>query len=145
MIYYLAINIFILGLIVGSFINCLTWRLYKEESIMGRSYCPKCRKQIAWHDNIPVLSFLFLRGKCRKCKKKISFQYPLVELVTGLLFFGVFLFNSDLLILDSKFIIQLFRNLFFVSVMVIIFIYDLKWYMILDKITISSIKSTLPD
>ena len=144
MIYYLAINFFILGLIIGSFINCLLWRLYKKESMMGRSYCPKCKKQIVWYDNIPILSFLFLRGKCRSCKKKISIQYPVVELITGVLFTLVFYFNFqslnfEFLTFDSKFMIQLFRDLFFVSVMVIIFIYDLKWYMILDKITLPSI------
>ena len=144
MIYYLVINIFILGLIIGSFINCLLWRLHEEESILGRSYCPRCKKQIAWYDNIPVLSFLFLRGKCRKCKQKISFQYPLVELITGVLFSLVFylnfqISNFEFIFNDSKFIIQLARDLFFVSVMIVVFIYDLKWYMILDKITLPSI------
>jgi len=80
----------IFGLLIGSFINCLAWRLYKEETIFGRSYCPKCLKQILWHDNIPLLSFILLKGKCRSCSEKISWQYPLVELATGLLFYFSF-------------------------------------------------------
>ena len=143
MTYYLLANFFILGLIIGSFINCLIWRLYKEESIMGRSYCPKCRNKIAWYDNIPVLSYLFLSGKCRHCNKGISFQYPLVEILTGILFGLVFYINFQSFNFQiSAFNFQLltiFRDLFFISVMVIIFIYDLKWYMILDKITLPSI------
>jgi prepilin signal peptidase PulO-like enzyme (type II secretory pathway) len=53
---------------------------------MGRSYCPKCKKKIVWYDNIPVLSFIILGAKCRQCRKKISWQYPLVEAVTGIIF-----------------------------------------------------------
>ena len=143
MTYLVLFYIFIFGLIIGSFINCLLWRLHKKESILGRSYCPKCKNQIAWYDNIPVLSFLFLKGKCRKCKKKISWQYPLVELVTGILFGLVFYinfqsFNFSLLTFNFQ-LLTLVRDIFFVSIMVIIFIYDLKWYLILDKITLPAI------
>jgi len=63
------IFIFLFGLIIGSFINCLVWRLHKKETLWGRSYCPHCRKHIAWYDNIPVISFFILRAKCRKCRK----------------------------------------------------------------------------
>ena len=74
----------ILGLVFGSFVNVLVYRLPLGISIMGRSFCPKCKKQIAWFDNIPLLSFLLLKGKCRKCGKRISWRYPLVELITAL-------------------------------------------------------------
>ncbi|MFA7601286.1 MAG: prepilin peptidase, partial [Patescibacteria group bacterium] len=77
---------FLFGLIIGSFLNCLIWRLYKEETVLGRSYCPKCGQELKWYDNIPVLSFIFLKGRCRFCNDKISWQYPLVEIITGLLF-----------------------------------------------------------
>ncbi len=78
---------FLFGTIIGSFLNVCIYRLPKEESIVfPASHCPGCSKPIAWHDNVPVLSFCILRGRCRNCKQKISFQYPLIELVTGLLF-----------------------------------------------------------
>ena len=114
----------ILGTLIGSFINCLAWRLYKEETIFGRSYCPKCLKQINWYDNIPLLSFILLRGKCRSCSKKISWQYPLVELITGLLFYFAFLnfgYGSQILLLKSFIAI---------AVLVLVFIFDFRWYLI---------------
>ncbi|MBU4026232.1 prepilin peptidase [Patescibacteria group bacterium] len=137
---------------IGSFLNCLIWRLRKGEGMLNRSYCPKCKKQIAWHDNIPVLSFILLGGKCRHCKKPISIQYPLVELIAGILFVIAFFMNYELgimnygfnnfyilpLIHDSLFIIHLLRDFFIISVMIIIFIYDLRWYLILDKVVLPS-------
>ncbi len=146
--------IFLFGLIIGSFLNCLIWRLHKKESLLGRSYCPKCKKQIAWYDNIPVLSFIMLGGKCRQCGKAISWQYPIVELTTGVLFVAAFLhnfeirifnfesifnyliFNNSIEIHNSKFIIQLLRDWFLIFVMVVVFIYDLRWYLILDIVTL---------
>lgn len=76
----------LLGLVIGSFGNVLLYRIEHGESFGGRSHCPACRKTIAWYDLIPVLSFLLLRGKCRHCRKKISMQYPLVELGSAILF-----------------------------------------------------------
>ena len=116
----------VLGLIIGSFLNCLIWRLYKEESIGGRSYCPKCRKQIAWYDNIPLLSFLILRGHCRHCQQNISWQYPLVEFITALLFLMTFIRevgNPDLTLL-------ILRDWFLIITLVIIFVYDCRWQLI---------------
>ena len=75
---------------MGSFLKCLIWRLHIKKSILGRSICPKCGHQIAWYDNIPLLSFIFLRGRCRHCRQEISLQYPLVELIAGLLFVAAF-------------------------------------------------------
>jgi len=86
LIFLLYFLLFVFGLIFGSFLNALEWRLYKKKSLWTRSECPNCHKQINWYDNIPVLSFLLLKTKCRNCKKKISWQYPAVELVMGLLF-----------------------------------------------------------
>ncbi len=77
--------LFIVGLIIGSFIAALSYRYPKRISnLRGRSFCDNCKQQITWHDNIPVLSFLFLGGRCRNCKKTISVRYPLIELVTGI-------------------------------------------------------------
>lgn len=78
---------FILGLIVGSFLNVVVYRLNVAESlVMDRSRCPHCKTTISWYDNIPVISFILLKFHCRNCKAKISWQYPLVEIFTGLIF-----------------------------------------------------------
>lgn len=141
--------IFIFGLMIGSFLNCLIWRLHTGESMWGRSHCPKCKQTIAWYDNIPVISYLLLLGKCRHCKKKISWQYPVVEFIVGVLFVFVFLsiqgsgslnqiLNFEFRI-SNGFFLELVRDWFLVAVMVIIFIYDLRWYLILDKVTIPSV------
>lgn len=83
--------IFALGLLWGSFANVVIYRLPEGKSVVTpRSACPKCQQPIAWFDNVPVLSWLFLRGKCRGCKTTIPWRYPLVELIMGVSFFGVF-------------------------------------------------------
>jgi leader peptidase (prepilin peptidase) / N-methyltransferase len=77
------------GLIVGSFLNVCIWRLPRGESIVTPgSHCPGCGKPVRPYDNIPVLSYIFLLGRCRFCRQPISLQYPLVELLTGLTFFA---------------------------------------------------------
>ncbi len=77
----------VFGLIVGSFLNVLVARLpKKKDMVFARSRCPSCEKRIAWYDNFPVLSFLILRGKCRHCRSRISIRYPVIELLTALLF-----------------------------------------------------------
>jgi len=77
---------FLLGLCVGSFLNVVVYRLNHGFSpLKGRSFCPKCKKKILWYDNLPLLSFVILRGRCRFCHSPISWQYPLVELATGVL------------------------------------------------------------
>ena len=77
----------LLGLCVGSFLNVCILRLPRDESLMRpRSTCPHCKQPIAWRDNIPVFSWLWLRGKCRWCHKPISRQYPLIEALVGVLF-----------------------------------------------------------
>lgn len=110
---------------------------------MGRSYCPKCEKQIAWYDNIPVLSFILLRGRCRHCKKSISIQYPAVELVTGILFVMAYYLNYESRIINYGLIIQLLRDWFIISVMMVVFIYDLRWYLILDIVTLPACLAVL--
>jgi prepilin signal peptidase PulO-like enzyme (type II secretory pathway) len=117
---------FLLGLIIGSFLNCLIWRIYKNESIGGRSYCPKCRKQIEWYDNIPLLSFILLRGHCRHCHNSISWQYPLVEFITAILFLLTFMKDS----VSPDFTILLLRDWFLIITLVIVFVYDFRWQLI---------------
>ena len=83
----IALLVFIVGSVVGSFLNVCIHRMPLEESVISpRSYCPKCKRSILWYDNIPFLSYLFLKGKCRFCKTKISFQYFLVEMLTAFSF-----------------------------------------------------------
>jgi len=125
---FLSIIIFVFGLIVGSFLNCLIYRLEKKESFLGgRSYCPSCWHSLNWLDLIPVLSFLLLKAKCRYCQKPISWQYPLVEIATGLFF---------LLILNFQFSIF---NLIIACFLIVIFVYDLKHFIIPDKVVFPAI------
>jgi len=79
--------LFIIGAIIGSFLTAYTYRWPRGKSVKkGRSECPGCGKMIAWFDNIPLFSYVFLRGKCRNCGKHISLRYPLIEASTGILF-----------------------------------------------------------
>lgn len=84
--------IFILGLLIGSFLNVCIYRIPREEEIVYTpSHCMSCSKRINWYDLLPVLSYILLRGKCRNCKQKLSFQYPAVEFCNGLAYVGIFL------------------------------------------------------
>lgn len=129
--------IFIAGLVVGSFLNVVISRLYTKEKILySRSHCPYCKKVLAWYDLIPLISFASVKGKCRWCGKKISWQYPLVEFFTGFffvlvgyLFFGGFLCQS----LFYCSIVLLFYC-FFISCLIVVFVYDLKHFIIPDKV-----------
>lgn len=115
-------GLFLIGLVFGSFLNVLIWRLDDEKAPkfwQGRSLCPKCKHSLAWYDNIPLVSYLLLGGKCRHCKKKISLQYPIVELTTavstvivGLLTLNNFSFFEFLgiLIITYAFIVIFFAD-----------------------------------
>ena len=84
---FLYTLIFVFGCVTGSFLGAYSYRYPREIPISkGRSFCPKCKKKIEWHDNIPLVSFILLSGKCRKCGKAISIREPLIELGTGILF-----------------------------------------------------------
>lgn len=90
-----VITAFIIGSIVGSFLNVLIYRLPREESIWSpRSHCPHCKKMIPWYQNIPLVSFFIQNGKCAVCDESISWQYPIVEAITGCVW-GIcfFIFN----------------------------------------------------
>ena len=87
---YLDCIVFIFGAVVGSFLNVCVHRMPRGRSIVRPpSHCPKCKEPIQWFDNIPILSYVILRGRCRNCAVRISPRYALVELVTGLFFLAV--------------------------------------------------------
>ncbi len=116
--------VFLLGLGFGSFLNAVVFRLEKKEGfVKGRSRCMHCGHALFWYELIPVLSFVIQKGKCRKCKKRISWQYPLVELACAFLFlaafFVVFEFNFYFFYLLVVFWFLLF-----------IFVFDWKHYII---------------
>ena len=152
MILIFDIFIFLLGLSVGSFLNCVIYRMELQENmpagpgrkavsfLRGKSFCPKCKKQLKWQDLFPVFSFLFLRGKCRYCKKSISWQYPIIEISTGLIF--LLILNFKFLIFNQFEVFQ-FLNLVFLfyiaSALIVIFVYDLKHYIIPDKVLFPAI------
>jgi leader peptidase (prepilin peptidase)/N-methyltransferase len=90
-IYFVDIAIILFGGIIGSFLNVCIYRLPREKSVVRpSSSCPSCEKPIKFYDNIPIISYLFLKGKCRQCGSHISIRYPMVELITAFLFFMLF-------------------------------------------------------
>jgi len=144
----ISILIFLTGLIIGSFLNCLIYRLEKKENFLkGRSYCPHCHHQLNWLDLIPILSFIFLKGKCRYCGKKISFQYPLVEISTALIFLLILNFQfsilNQFLIFNFQTLINLTYFLVISCFLIVIFVYDFKHYIIPDKIIYPAIAVAL--
>ena len=87
----LYITFFVLGSLWGSFSNVCIYRLPKNKHIIfSRSYCPGCKNKISWFDNIPFISFMLLKGKCRSCGNKINFQYFLIELLSALCFVTIY-------------------------------------------------------
>lgn len=118
MIYNIIFN-FILGTIVGSFLNVLIYRLPKKiEVVFSRSFCPECGHKLGFFDLIPIFSYIFLRGRCRYCKAKISFLYPFIELLTGIFFVISFIYYG--------FSIYYLKFIIFSSVVTVISIIDLK-------------------
>ncbi|MFA6350436.1 MAG: prepilin peptidase [Candidatus Omnitrophota bacterium] len=128
----LRIFVFLLGSIVGSFLNVCIHRMPLEESVVWpRSHCPKCKKRIPGYDNIPFLSYILLGGRCRFCKERISLRYPLVELITAVMFL-LFFINYGL---SYEFIIYIL----FGSGLIIATFVDIKHRIIPDEISIGGI------
>lgn len=89
--YIVYVIVFLYGIVIGSFLNVCIYRIPEKSSIVfGRSHCMSCNQPIKWYDLVPIFSFLFLRGKCRNCKAKISIQYPVIEALNGFLYVLVF-------------------------------------------------------
>ncbi len=146
--------IFVLGLTIGSFLNAVIFRLKQNERwSRGRSLCPHCRHVLSWFDLIPLVSFVLLRAKCRYCRKSISWQYPLVELVTALVFvigYGQFFTGTleyknigALLPYSYAPILPYLAYLIISSFLIVIFVYDLKYYLILDKVSLPAFLSAM--
>ena len=92
---FIYVIIFLYGLCIGSFLNVCIYRIPLKESVAkSRSHCMSCGNQLKWYDLVPLFSYLFLRGKCRKCKAKISVQYPIVETLNGLGYVFIFWVND---------------------------------------------------
>jgi len=154
MFYIFSSSIFLFGLAVGSFVNCLVWRLHSGQSLFGRSACPACGQKIAWHDNLPLVSFIFLRGRCRRCHGQISWQYPLVEIFFGVLFVFAWLYNladifgpagivglmkltGDPIWLKARDLwLILARDFSFLAALAVIFLYDWRWQLIPDAVAL---------
>lgn len=136
-----GIFVFVIGLCIGSFLNVVALRAFTGESIvLPASKCPKCGAKIRPYDNIPVLSWLILGGKCRDCKNSISIQYPIVEFITGIGFLGFyfhfskFFIDTDI-ILRNAILLPFFLILFCLAI--VISITDIKEKVVFDVHTIS--------
>ncbi|UCD14915.1 MAG: prepilin peptidase [Candidatus Omnitrophota bacterium] len=115
------IFIFVLGSCVGSFLNVCIYRLPKNISILRPfSFCPKCRKPLKWYDNIPILGYIFLKGRCRFCKEKISLRYPMVELLAGLLFLFLYV--------KFGFTLDFFKYTFLFCLCIVISFIDIEYF-----------------
>lgn len=128
---FFIITFFIFGAIMGSFYHVVATRLSNDESILHPgSHCPRCNHFLKWYENIPIISYLILRGKCSKCHSKISISYWIVEVVTGLLFsvcYHSFGFSLDLVI-----------ALIFISSLITVIVSDIEYMIILDEVLIFS-------
>ncbi len=146
------ILLFILGLIVGSFLSVIVYRETTDDKslksflpkwVTGRSYCDHCKKKIAWYDNIPLLSYILLGGKCRYCKKKINISYPLFEIFTALEFvwiywlLGNFSFFNQMEGLFSFGV--LFYWIFIFSLSVTLAVIDIKKQILPDSLILAGI------
>lgn len=137
--------VFVFGAVIGSFLNAAIFRLHDGRSVVkGRSKCMTCEEPIGPMDLIPIVSFLLLRGRCRSCKNVISWQYPLVEFVLGLLFvlfyvkfaegwFGVYLIQS------IGGLYSLARAWIFIGFLAVLFVYDLRYMIIPDQFSLPAI------
>jgi len=131
-----------LGLAVGSFLNVVVFRYHSGRGVSGRSFCPHCAHKLVWYDLVPVVSFLLLRGKCRYCRAKISWQYPLVELATALSFLLAFreFFVSPR---DMLSIVQFSFYIIALPLLIAIVAYDLKHKIIPDGLVYSFVGLSL--
>lgn len=139
----IVVFIFILGLFIGSFLNVVILRLHRQESfVKGYSKCLFCGHRLYPRDLVPLFSYLQLRGKCRYCHQHFSAQYPAVEFMTALAFSLVFINifpHFDQMTIYWQSLVQLFLWLILTAFLIIIFVYDLRYYLILDIVIIPAV------
>ncbi len=129
---------FILGTIFGSLFNVLIYRLPRDISVVfPNSSCPHCGHKIKPYENVPILSYIFLRGKCSACKSPISWRYPLVELLTGLYFalcvYFFYLKSQNTIFLDIGLLVKTTEAIIFGSILIVQSFIDLDWFILLDS------------
>ena len=132
MVTILLIYFFLLGIIIGSFLNVVILRFNTGKTTRGRSACMSCKTTLTWRELIPVLSFLFQKGRCKTCKTRVSVQYPLVELATGILFvlnFWYWLGTANSL---PELVLSVGLTTSILACLVVIFVYDLRHKIIPD-------------
>ncbi|MEW6087497.1 MAG: prepilin peptidase [bacterium] len=128
----MSLIIFIFGLCIGSFLNVCICRFIEDESVIfPASHCPECKKNLRWFDNVPIISFLLLGGKCRYCLGRISLQYPAVEFLTGIIFWYIYV--------KWGFSRELFMYVFLTSMLLVIGFIDARTTLIPDIITVPGI------
>jgi leader peptidase (prepilin peptidase) / N-methyltransferase len=142
----IILELIILGLAFGSFVNALVWRLHQQSMpkkkraasdnelsiTTGRSMCPHCKHSLAWYDLLPVISWFSLRGRCRYCQKHISWQYPLVELATALLFVASYVWWPQTF--DGSGVWSLAVWLVCLVGLIALTVYDIKWMLLPNRI-----------
>ncbi len=133
----LTIIFFTLGLIIGSFLNVVICRMNTARTFGGRSACMSCKNCLSWYELIPVFSFLGLKGRCRNCKTKISIQYPLVELITGLVFALILLKFQNIFFVDIGMFtaVYIYYAVMF-SILMVVVVYDLRHKIIPDTLSL---------
>ena len=132
--YFILSGIGFLGLSIGSFLNSWMWRVRESPPAGGwgvRSKCVSCRRELSWYENIPLVSYVFLRGRCRTCHAVIPLDYFIVELVVPALFLGFTFYHLNLPAFNPW---HFFRDIFFGIILIIIFVYDLKYMTILSGV-----------
>ena len=131
--------IFVLGASIGSFINVLVYRFPLNKSIVfTRSRCTKCEYQLAWFDNIPIISWFLLLGKCRRCKANISINYPIIEFLTAFLFV-LNLYSKPTFYLDSPLLFSRILGFIMIFISISLSLFDLKFYWLPSFITLNGL------
>lgn len=128
----IIIVIFILGLLFGSFLCCMGYRIPNKISVVRPgSFCPHCKKSLKWYMNIPLISFIFLKGRCAYCREKISFVYPLCEILTALLYLSAYLYFG--------FSIEFYIAIVISSALVVTIVSDFIYFYVSDRVILTSI------
>ncbi len=133
-----GIFVFILGMIIGSFLNVVIYRFNTGRGFGGRSFCFTCRRTLSWHELVPIVSFINQRGRCHGCASRISYQYPIVEAITGLVFVSLFIkifpFMNGTFVTNFPHLFYLIFTTYLFCVLIVISVYDYHHQVIPDKL-----------